>query len=405
MEPKCHGQSQQHPKKGKRIHLQAQIPNASAQSSSNPKSTFAFPPLPPEILSEIFSRLPVKPLFKLRCVSKAWRDIISSSEFVKVHLKLSTSRKDYANHKILSSFAGTQFSLKQCSLRSVISDPVTEAFEVDYPMKFPHSSVWIIGSFNGLVCIAIEEKDLIIWNPTTGKFKKLPDSGFELKPGFYFLYGFGYDESSDDYKVVGIFCIFHGTNSCETEVMLYSLSSDSWRRIGDFKGGVLLNDAGKYVKGKIHWAARSSSSLTSSWEIVYLDLSKEVYGKVSHPDYGEGSYDLTLGVVCGDLCVLCQYENAHMDLWVMKEYGVAESWTKMVTIPRLDEPKDKSFCSSLCIADTGDVVLLCGSTIVVYDPKTKALRYPEIANFGDILEAETYVESLVSPVSDRETQQ
>ncbi|RAL54472.1 hypothetical protein DM860_001600 [Cuscuta australis] len=401
MEPKSPGHSPQHRKRGKRSYLETQIPDTSTQSSSTPEPDLAFPPLLPEILLEILSRLPVKSLLKFRCVSKSWRDLISSSDFVKLHLYVSSSRRDYADHRILSSLVGLQFTLKQCSLKSVMFHPVTEAFEVDYPLSSPYNSVWVVGSCNGLVCIAIEEKDLFIWNPATRKIKNLPDAGVELKAGFYFIYGFGYDELNDDYKVVGIFSIFHSSGSCETEVMSYSLRSDSWRIIGDCKGGVLLNAAGKYVNGKIHWAM-CPDGVTGSLEIVSLDLSKEVFGKVGQPDYGERPSELTLGVLCGDLCVICQYEMYQMDLWVMREYGVVESWTKIVAIPPTDDPMYQSFSSPLGIGNNGEVGLVSGTDIVVYDPKTQALRYPEITNFGDILEAETYVESLVSPISDGE---
>ncbi|XP_031113999.1 F-box/kelch-repeat protein At3g23880-like [Ipomoea triloba] len=400
MEPKCKSPSHQEPKRSKSSHhLQTQIPTTSTQSS-NTNPLFVFPPLLPEILSEILSRLPAKSLSRFRCVSKPWCALISSSEFVKLHLKASASRKDYAHHRILCSFAGPRsFSVMQCSLQSVMSERPAEGFHIDYPMKTPHNSVWIIGSCNGLVCIAIEEKYLFIWNPTTGKFKKVPDPGVKLKAGFYFMYGFGYDELNDDYKVVGVFCVFHATNSCETEVMVYSMKGDFWRKIEDLKGGFLLNEAGKYANGKIHWAV-SPFGASSGWEIVSLDLAKETYGKVGRPDFGEGNPDLTLGVLCGSLCVLCQYEKAHMDLWVMREYGVNESWTKMFTIPPLYDPWNRTFSSPICISKNGEVVLVLGSTIVVFYPKSKALRYPEIINFSAILEADIYVESLVSPVAD-----
>ncbi|VFQ77058.1 unnamed protein product [Cuscuta campestris] len=186
-------------------------------------------------------------------------------------------------------------------------------------------------------------------------------------------------------------------------VMVYSLRNDSWRIIGDCKGGVLSNGPGKFVNGKIHWAMYPDyDSDTGSLEIFSLDLSKGAFGKVGKPDYGERPSELTLGVLCGDLCVMCRYEKYQLDVWVMREYGVVESWTKIVAIPPTDEyPLYQSYSSPLLgIANNGEVGLVSGySNIVVYDPKTQALRYPEITNFGDILEAETYVESLVSPIS------
>ncbi|XP_047339496.1 F-box protein CPR1-like [Impatiens glandulifera] len=42
--------------------------------------------IPDEILADILCRLPVKCLLRLRCVSKSWLSLISSSHFVKLHL-------------------------------------------------------------------------------------------------------------------------------------------------------------------------------------------------------------------------------------------------------------------------------------------------------------------------------
>ena len=71
----------------------------------------------------------------------------------------------------------------------------------------------------------MDSKYLYLWNPSTGKSKKLPDLKVKLKKRYpkccLFRFGFGYDEKNDDYKVVGIFCACHGdlgTVVCESEV-------------------------------------------------------------------------------------------------------------------------------------------------------------------------------------------
>ncbi|PHT39293.1 hypothetical protein CQW23_22866 [Capsicum baccatum] len=191
MECEVNKNSHQNPKRNKAI-SHSQNPSTSMQDS--------IPLLPPELITEILSRLPVKSLLKFRCVSKSWLALISSPEFINTHLIVSANNKEYLHHRLMLSFVQPEYNLKDCSLGSLLDGNVTEAFDLDYPMKIPHKSVWIVGSVNGLICLAIEENDLFIWNPSIRKFKKLPDSRPMLRCGYYFMYGFGYDKVYDDYK-------------------------------------------------------------------------------------------------------------------------------------------------------------------------------------------------------------
>uniref|UniRef100_A0A1S4B203 F-box/kelch-repeat protein At3g06240-like n=1 Tax=Nicotiana tabacum TaxID=4097 RepID=A0A1S4B203_TOBAC len=127
---------------------------AQVSSISMEESSFE---IPIELITEILSRLPVKSLLRFRCVSKYWLSLISSPEFAYTHLGIAAN---------------------------------------SYPVKKPRGYVRIVGSVNGLVCLVIEEKYFLLWNPSIRKFKKLPDP----RGGDYIMYGFGYDEFHDDYK-------------------------------------------------------------------------------------------------------------------------------------------------------------------------------------------------------------
>ncbi|XP_059288388.1 F-box/kelch-repeat protein At3g23880-like [Lycium ferocissimum] len=144
------------------------------------------PTLPIELIVEILSRLPVKTLLKFRCVSKSWLALIRSPEFVKTHLNVSAKNKDYTHHRLV----------------------LTETIN-------------LFSSFN----IQYMDTDLVLWNPSIRLFKNLPDSGPSVTGDYHFdscIYGFGYDESNDDYKVVGVlwnrYKLWH-----PLEVKIYSL--------------------------------------------------------------------------------------------------------------------------------------------------------------------------------------
>ena len=61
----------------------------------------------------------------------------------------------------------------------------------------------IVGSSNGLVCIVASKRArVLVVNPSTRQFKIRPDPHIKHIRGFHPYVGFGYDSSSDDYKVV-----------------------------------------------------------------------------------------------------------------------------------------------------------------------------------------------------------
>ncbi|MCH81608.1 F-box/kelch-repeat protein [Trifolium medium] len=47
------------------------------------------PTLPEDVIPQILCRLPVKLLIQLRCVCKSWNALISDSEFLKKHRRMS----------------------------------------------------------------------------------------------------------------------------------------------------------------------------------------------------------------------------------------------------------------------------------------------------------------------------
>ncbi|PHU21759.1 hypothetical protein BC332_06866 [Capsicum chinense] len=170
--------------------------------------------LPEELITEILLKLPIKSLLKFRSVCKSWLELISSPEFVKNHLLLSTTNKDYNHHGILLKFASkNEHGVKDCSLRDVLYHPETGALvDLDYPGKNRHDHPFLVGSVNGLVCLAFGLYDLFIWNPSIRKHMKLRNYELNLimiysweseSPG-NFKSGFGYDELQDDYKEYGV---------------------------------------------------------------------------------------------------------------------------------------------------------------------------------------------------------
>ncbi|KAH7865359.1 hypothetical protein Vadar_005606 [Vaccinium darrowii] len=246
------------------------------------------PNLPPEIMVEILLRLPVKSLLRLRCVCKSWRSLISQRKFAKTHLSLASSiNPDYTHHRLLITNINHDYTYQgflstdvlsvvlSCSLYSILNDTVVQ---LDYPLRrdscVGYRGVIILGGCDGLMCIKTG-RTLFLWNPSTRKSKRLPSVNM---PTDRVVYGFGRDASIDDYKVVGF--------GIDFEVKVYTVRTDSWRRIGDFPHGHLLPHryrSGVFVNGALHWIVCGKTSGIIVGIIVSLDLATETYGELLKP--------------------------------------------------------------------------------------------------------------------------
>ncbi|KAL2227812.1 F-box/kelch-repeat protein At3g23880-like [Sesamum indicum] len=354
--------------------------------------------LPEEIVEEILSRLPVKSLLKFRCVSRSWYSLIGSKEFIKAHLEKSTKNTNFTHHRLVLNLFLPNHTLRHCSLNSLLNEPVTDAFVFDDPMYNPDYSIRIVGCCNGVICILIDRKRFFLWNPSTRMSKKLPDIDDKLKHGDITKFGFGVD-GSGDYKVFAVLSVFWITGKYQATGNVYSLKTNSWRRIKD-RDEVSFDEGGKFVSGKLHWGKKSGRDLR--WDIVSFDLEREVYGVVEQPSYRQGGFKPSLGVLDGCLCVLCDYCDNCLDVWLLKEYGVSESWSKVLTIPYPRDGWAGPFSTPLFIGPERAILVVNGFIFVVYCPKDNQLSSARIVNSDDIHGAEVYVESLVSLVSDGE---
>ncbi|PHU21782.1 hypothetical protein BC332_06889 [Capsicum chinense] len=120
------------------------------ESKEDEVSILAMPNLPEDLITETLLRLPVKSLLKFRSVSKSWLSLIRSPEFVKNHLLLSATNKDYKHHSLMF-----KNGFKDCSLTALLYGSFVEVNHLDYPGKNLKGRPRIVGSVNGLICLAI----------------------------------------------------------------------------------------------------------------------------------------------------------------------------------------------------------------------------------------------------------
>ncbi|XP_028792397.1 F-box/kelch-repeat protein At3g23880-like [Neltuma alba] len=391
------------------VQSQKQSQSQSQVSSVSKPFLDQLPFIPNELIEEILSRLPVTSLLQLRCVCKSWKSLISDPYFIRKHLLSSTQDTSLNHQRIMLSSTTAEFNLKSCAVCSLIDEPSIISEELNYPVKNKFRHDGIVGSCNGLLCFAIKAERVLLWNPSIRVSKKSPSLDNNWRPGCYTAFGLGYDHISDDYKVVAVFCDpGEQHHISKTSAKVYSLATNSWRKIQDFPNGFTpYHDFGKFVSGTLNWPARcsfGSRSVNSTpdplWVIVSFDLQKETYRQVLPPAYEkEVSSRPSLGVLGGCLSMSYDYKKTHFVVWIMKDHGVRESWVRLVTIPYLPNPEDFSYSQPFCVSENGQILLMFEFDLVLYDTRDKSFKYPRIENGKGWFDAEVYIESLVSPLN------
>ncbi|XP_042511106.1 F-box protein CPR1-like [Macadamia integrifolia] len=183
-----------------------------------------------DIIFNIFSRLPVDTLIRLRSVCKLWNKLIRDPEFIELHLR----RLIHIPPSPVIIALATGFLDRRRSLFLV--DGIEEGdwrgreIQVEYLLD---NRLDLVGSCNGLVCMAPEQNfdSIFICNPITGESLRLPESN--LADGFISFgprtaprIGFGYDHSAKKYKVIRF---WYNEGKLAGEII--TLGERSWRNL------------------------------------------------------------------------------------------------------------------------------------------------------------------------------
>ena len=238
---------------------------------------------------------------------------------------------------------------------------------------------------------------MYLMNPTTRELVKFQHSPLVWDDADT-SYGFGYDSSSDDYKIVTLShdWLLDKTESYPAFVDVFSWRTGTWRRIGCFPY-VPSSHSGVFLNGSIHWLALSK--IDGLCVIIALDMSCEQFQQLPWPETDNtphnGSRKLVL--LGGCLGMVVVQSRQHVDVWMMKEYGVGESWTKFI----VTTPKNASVWGPICLLGGDDVVLqMGGKNFVVHNLKERTMRDMVIAGIRDKFRRGVigFSESLVSPI-------
>jgi len=353
-------------------------------------SKYSLGSLPKKLLCHIFSQLSVTALLQVQCVCKTWYNLINDPEFIKLHLEASSKCK-----------RGLSLILSGEKVFSVDLPLLDKAVEIRHPLLCSEGFTNFVGSSNGLVCLN-KDKDFALWNQWTGKYERVPPVNFQLLNASYafhcIIHGFGYDHTSNDYKVV---CILQQHSRLkggrlQSEIQVYSLKAKSWRWINCFPFMLCSPCSGVLASGALHWVARQNPDLFSSSNLlIAFDLGTEKYRVLTQPSYVDTDFEMSLGVLGGSLCVLCHYPKESVDIWVMTGYG-RQSWEKLASISQPNIAKHLEYVKPLAYSEDGTEVLLeqDNEKLLWYNLRKKTVRYVEIRGLPLLFEAVVCLASL-----------
>ncbi|XP_057441258.1 F-box/kelch-repeat protein At3g06240-like [Lotus japonicus] len=334
--------------------------------------------LPTHITTDILLRLPVKSILICKCVCRSLKAMISDPHFAKLHFQHSQSgfmirAKDkklsgimYLLERETEKFENDDDDSQFCCCENSIMRPECNChFILEHKVKLPFRGaklVWgnrdeskkrgrptgrenhyfnfegedgkfaVVNSCNGLICLCDRERDyFVVCNPITGEFIRLPQTsriGKTNKFSIQEIYaGFGFQPKNNEYKVVRILRglqFYHGIMAAE----VHTLGTSTWRNVE-------VNSMYFYnlrfptcVSGALHWIGSYHGTLS----ILCFDFESERFRSFPTPPclYQSCTESITMGELRGSLYICDSFsKGTPFVMWIMKEYGFKESWTKI----------------------------------------------------------------------------
>ncbi|KAF7845308.1 F-box/kelch-repeat protein [Senna tora] len=283
---------------------------------------------PPEVIAEILHRLPLKSLVKCISVCKPWKSLITHQTFISHHLTHTLQ----SNHGHASSLFLQLYSRRR----------------IECPDFFIYDDILSLYSDNK----QLDDRLSVFAHPC---------------PQHFFQNDYSTMVGTCNGLVVR-FVTFHN-EQYTPEVEIFSLASRSWRSITSRPPKLLHPNYKTFrrppqmvVNGSLHWVfkRRSSNGEVHNF-ILSFDVAEETFGEVMLPQCLKES-TIVESILVGEelLAVVRRYAVYNLEeekifrIWVMKQYGVVESWDEWFPC---DLTRYWRKSSVLAIRSSGEILL------------------------------------------------
>ncbi|KAK6160954.1 hypothetical protein DH2020_004335 [Rehmannia glutinosa] len=277
---------------------------------------------PDEVVLRILARLPIKSLFRMKCVCKVWYQLISDKYFMKLYNEVSVK-----NPMVLVEITDPS-SESRPSL--ILVDNLRGVSE--FSLDFIKDRVKIRASCNGLLCCSsIPDKGVYyVCNPMTKEYRLLPKTRERPVTRFYpdgeaTIVGLACNMLTQKYNVV--LAGYHRSFGHRPErtfiCMVFDSESNKWKKfvtLQDDHFTHMNRNQVVFTNGTLHWLTASCSC------VLALDFDSETWRKIHLPNQmacrgGNRiyllEYDERLSIV--------QISDVWMSIWVMEDYE-REEW-------------------------------------------------------------------------------
>ncbi|XP_058189557.1 F-box protein At3g07870-like [Rhododendron vialii] len=366
--------------------------------------------LPIDVSLDILQRLPVTSFSSAKLVCKDFYRLASHPELI-LHYHHPHKNPYGIIIRILSSYINEPFYTNQLYLvdsRRCLTQIIQPRMKKKYnpgPML----------SCNGLLCLLFYKHKhprldcyrACLFNPLTGEHDFLTDPGLPrvresslngTMVSSNQFFGFGFDVRTEEYKLVRIVKLSYEGGRTYLQAEVFTLGR-SGCQISEIYTPFVCPDQSSdvVVGGAIHWLCEDENSTwfdPKSRIILSFDLFEEKFHQMATPDC-EISEFCKISVLGGCLAITGDfgvYQGRHeVQIWLLKEYGVKESWTKEFVI---GERFGRLY--PLFLSNSGNIVMSDESKAVCcYDPKKVCCE--GYAKLHQSIVAICHVPSLVSP--------
>jgi F-box interacting protein len=331
--------------------------------------------LPYDVVFDILTRLPVRSLVRFSCVSKSWNSIITSPDFITTPMNRPMSLSNNKGYLLYVPANPDHYSLYDQNLCiDVCNSDRTLTHISRFHVPF---SAHMVDFCNGMFCLCnLPNNVLYLWNPSIRKFKMISTPHFTHHFGtddYDLSMALAYHSQNNDFKILGILS-FWGSEAPPAEAVVYTLSTDSWKWVVISLGSIDYIDPspGLFCNGALHFIAWSRTRKF----ILSFDVNDERFREIMLPQNDEEDDSVVrtinglaafkaLAVFKGSLALFGYSRSETCYIWVMREYGVVESWIK-ISVP-LHSVKQFFGCT-----DSGELLVdIKDRGLISYDPVSR----------------------------------
>ncbi|KAK1353731.1 putative F-box and associated interaction domains-containing protein [Heracleum sosnowskyi] len=321
-----------------------------------------------------------------RFVCRSWQNLSLARNLFSLHLSQVAERDPllifHSDFPIRNQLCFAELSSTDDGVNGIVK-------KINIPFSASMPEFTVVGSCNGLLCLcdSLYKDAVYVYNPFTKDHQELPKTmQYDEKE---VVCGFGYHPETNQYKVVKIVYYwivnfgnlrvrsFKFPQHSKSEVSVLSLGGNTWRNIGQVPYYLERRSQGAlFTCGRLHWQSRGVYNNIRGLIIISFDLADEKFYEIPRPDFSSIADGRTYHLANLKGClsaIVYKFGYKELEIWVMKEYNVKESWIKEFKIganipesPRtkLQQPLriwrnsyDRALVRVLCILGNGEILI------------------------------------------------